>query len=83
MYADDVVTFIHPTRVDQLTYGAIMEDFGAASGMRTNLAKCSIHPIPCQPELVELVRHILGFEVVYFPFKYLGLPLNLRKLTVA
>jgi hypothetical protein len=47
MYADDVVTFIHPTRMDLLTCAAIMDDFGVTSGLHTNLAKCSLHPIRC------------------------------------
>jgi hypothetical protein len=37
MYTDDVVTFVAP----------IEEDFGVASGLQTNLAKCSIQPIRC------------------------------------
>jgi hypothetical protein len=56
MYADDVVTFIRPSRVDLLTCAAIVEDFGVASGLRTNRAKCSLHPIRCQPEQVDLAR---------------------------
>jgi uncharacterized protein with PhoU and TrkA domain len=56
MYADNVVTFIRPTRMDLLTYAVIVEDFGAAPGLRTNLAKCSLHPIRCQPEQVELAH---------------------------
>ncbi|KAM0865749.1 hypothetical protein ACQ4PT_043068 [Festuca glaucescens] len=83
MYADDVVTFVHPTEVDLRACALIVEDFGVASGLRTNLAKCSIHPIRCQPEQVELARDILGCEVASFPFKYLGLPLGLRKVTAA
>ncbi|KAM0913456.1 hypothetical protein ACQ4PT_012157 [Festuca glaucescens] len=47
MYADDVVTFIRPTRLDLQTCAQIVEDFGVASGLRTNLAKCSLHPIRC------------------------------------
>jgi hypothetical protein len=41
IYADDVVTFLKP-RVDDLkTFVAIVGDFGVASGLRTNLSKCS------------------------------------------
>ncbi|KAM0883516.1 hypothetical protein ACQ4PT_031570 [Festuca glaucescens] len=83
MYVDDVVTFIRPTKVDLLMCVSIMEDFRVASGLRTNLAKCSLHPIRCMPEQVELARRILGCEVASFPFKYLGLLLGLRKVTMA
>ncbi|KAM0922259.1 hypothetical protein ACQ4PT_006220 [Festuca glaucescens] len=83
MYADDVVTFIRPTEVDLRAYTQIVEDFGVASGLRTNLAKCSLHPIRCSQEQVALASYILGCEVAYFPFKYLGLPLGLGKVTAA
>ncbi|KAM0924079.1 hypothetical protein ACQ4PT_005077 [Festuca glaucescens] len=83
MYADDVVTFIRPTKGDLLTCASIVDDFGVASGLRTNLAKCSIHPIRCTLEQVELARSILGCEVASFSFKYLGLPLGLQKVTAA
>jgi hypothetical protein len=83
MYADDVVTFVRPTRLDLLTCSAIVEDFGVASGLCTNLAKCSIHPIRCSTEQVELAHGILGCEVVSLPFKYLGLPLGIRKVSAA
>jgi hypothetical protein len=81
MYADDVVMFVRPTRLDLLTCSAIVEDFGVASGLRTNLAKCSIHPIRCSTEQVELARGILGCEVGSLPFKHLGLPLGIRKVS--
>jgi hypothetical protein len=83
MYVDDVVTFVRPTRLDLLTCSAIVEDFGVASGLCTNLAKCSIHPIRCSTEQVELARCILGCEVGSLPFKYLRLPLGIRKVSVA
>jgi hypothetical protein len=63
MYADDVVTFLRPTPLDLHTCAAIMVDFGEASGLRTNLAKCSLHPIRCSPDQVELARGILGCGV--------------------
>ncbi|KAM0916079.1 hypothetical protein ACQ4PT_010425 [Festuca glaucescens] len=47
MYADDVVTFLKPERLDIHTCAAIVENFEEASGLRTNLANCSIHPIRC------------------------------------
>jgi hypothetical protein len=81
MYADDVVTFLRPTEPDLHACSAILDDFGMASGLRTNLAKCSLHPIRCSPEQVCLARNLLGCKVASFPFKYLGLPLGIRKVT--
>ncbi|KAM0890233.1 hypothetical protein ACQ4PT_027174 [Festuca glaucescens] len=83
MYADDIVTFLKPERLDLYTCAAVVEDFGEASGLRTNRAKSSVHPIRCSPEQVELARSILQCAVVDWPCKYLGLPLGLRKPTVA
>ncbi|KAK1617240.1 hypothetical protein QYE76_022757 [Lolium multiflorum] len=83
MYADDVSTFIRPTKCDLLTCASIVDDFGVASGLCTNLAKCSIHPIHCSAEQVDLAHSIMGCEVASFPFKYLGLPLGFRKVTSA
>jgi hypothetical protein len=81
MYADDVVTFIRPTEVDLRACTQIVEDFGVALGLRTNLAKCLLHPIRCSQDQVALASSILGCEVASFPFKYLGLPFGLRKVT--
>jgi hypothetical protein len=47
MYVDGVDTFIRPSKGDLLTYASIVDDFGVESVLRTNLAKCSIHPIRC------------------------------------
>jgi hypothetical protein len=58
-YADDVVTFFWPTYLDLHTCSAIVEDFGMASGLRTNVAKSSLHPIHCSPEQVELARTLV------------------------
>ncbi|KAM0829122.1 hypothetical protein ACQ4PT_067074 [Festuca glaucescens] len=81
MYADDVVTFIKPERADLLACAAVVEDFGEASGLRTNRTKCSLHPIRCTVEQVELAQSILQCSVEGWPCKYLSLPLGLRKVT--
>jgi hypothetical protein len=79
IYADDVVAFLKP-RVDDLrTFAAIVDDFGVASGLRTNLSKCSAHPV----DVAAQVDRELGCPVLPFPLRYLGLPLGLRKPTAA
>jgi hypothetical protein len=45
MYADDVVTFLRPTRADFRVFAQVVEDFAAASGLRTNMDKCSANLI--------------------------------------
>lgn len=78
-----MVTFIKPEKVDLLACAAVVEDFGEASGLRTNRTKCSIHPIHCTVDQVELAQSILQCSVEGWPCKYLGLPLGLRKVSAA
>jgi hypothetical protein len=40
LYADDMVTFLRPTVGDFRVFTAIIDNLGAASGLRTNLHKC-------------------------------------------
>ncbi|XP_051215588.1 uncharacterized protein [Lolium perenne] len=83
MYADDVVIFLKPTHLDIDTCAVVVKDFGKASGLHTNRAKSSVHPIRCSPDQVELARAILGCSVADSPCQYLGLPLGLRKPSAA
>jgi hypothetical protein len=71
-------------RVDGLrVFVAIIDDFGAASSLRTNLSNYSAHLIRCPVEVEALVDQELGCPVLPFPLRYLGLPLGLRKPTAA
>jgi hypothetical protein len=47
LYADDVVLFVWPTPEDLSTDKAILQLFGDASGLQTNVAKSSVVPIRC------------------------------------
>jgi mannosylglycoprotein endo-beta-mannosidase len=83
IYADDVVAFLRPNVGDLRCFAAIIDDFGAASGLRTNLSKCSAHLIRCPVETSTLVDLELGCPMLPFPLRYLGLPLGLRRPTAA
>jgi hypothetical protein len=83
IYADDVVTFLRPRVEDLRVFSVIIDNFGAASGLRTNLRKCSAHLIRCPAKVGEMVVQELGCPVLPFPMRYLGLPLGLRKPTAA
>ncbi|KAM0899529.1 hypothetical protein ACQ4PT_021212 [Festuca glaucescens] len=83
MYADDVVTFIRPTVVDFRVFSAVVDDFGAASGLRTNMDKCSANLIRCTDADRIIIDQELQCPVVSFPLRYLGLPLTLRKPNAA
>lgn len=79
IYADDVMTFVAADKDGLRACVRIMKDFGKASGLCINLAKCSAHLIRCSPEQVEAVQEELRCPILSFPCTYLGLPLGLRK----
>lgn len=45
--------------------------------------KCSVIPIQCSEDQLGLIRDGMGFRLEAFPIKYLGLPLTIRKPSVA
>jgi len=83
LYADDVVLFLRPAAADiELTLG-ILRVFGEASGLKENIQKSSVAPIRCSDSDIEVIQGLLPCRLEEFPFKYLGLPLSLKKLTRA
>lgn len=83
IYADDVVMFCSTKPEDLALIKTILEKFGNASGLRTNMLKSSIVPIRCVEANVEVVKQHMDCSVTDFPCKYLGLPLSITKLTRA
>lgn len=79
LYADDAAVFIKPEPQDFTVLKLIMDIFGQASGLHTNMEKTEIYPIRCQGINLE---QVLGEQhrIHQFPCKYLGLPLHTRKL---
>jgi hypothetical protein len=67
IYADDVVTFLRPHVGDLRSFAAIIDDFGDASSLRSNLSKCSTHLIRCLVDVAALVAQELGCPVLPFP----------------
>jgi hypothetical protein len=61
----------------------ILNIFGQASGLHTNLAKCSITAIYGGEEMLPDIVSILGCQVQEFLIKYLGLPLSTRAISKA
>lgn len=83
LYADDVTLFIRTSVQEARAVKEILRVFGEASGLTTNLAKCSITPIfGGEAVLLEIVA-ILGCQVQEFPIRYLGLQLSTKKLPKA
>lgn len=61
----------------------ILELFGSASGLRTNLEKCSITPIFGYDDNLQAIQNVMPCQVIQFPIKYLGLPLSVKKIPKA
>lgn len=83
LYADDVILFIKPSVQEARAVKEILRVFGEASGLKTNLSKCSITPIYGGEDILEEVVSVLGCQVQEFPIHYLGLPLSTKKTTKA
>jgi hypothetical protein len=73
--------FLHPKESDIQLVLKILEFFGKASGLKTNIQKNSVYPIRCGEEEVATLQELLPCEISSFPCKYLGLPLSLSKLS--
>jgi len=83
LYADDVVIFLLPSASDINITLDILQLFGEASGLKTNIQKSSVHPIQCLEEDKAILHNHLPFQISHFPCKYLGVPLFPLKLTLA
>lgn len=83
IYADDVILFAHPSVNEANAIRELLRIFGDASGLRTNLAKCSITEIYGAQDTLADVQRILGCQVAQFPIRYLGLPLSTSKVPKA
>ena len=80
-YADDAVIFLRPDSLDLNTVRHLLDLFGHASGLRTNLSKSSVSPINCTNEELVLTAEVLSCSIKAFPCTYLGLPLTIGKPT--
>ncbi|XP_035821764.1 uncharacterized protein [Zea mays] len=80
IYADDVVLFIKPIEADLNCAKMILNCFGSASGLVTNMLKSSAIPIRCDDQLVHAGYSVLQCSPTSFPCRYLGLPISDKKL---
>ena len=78
--ADDVVLFVTPTAADLQAVKAVVQLFGMASGLFSNLDKSVATPIGCSEHEINLVRDTLSCKIEDFPCRYLGIPLSIYKL---
>lgn len=83
IYADDTIVFLQPIEREATVVNAILQLFGKATGLKTNLSKSALTPIRCDDDVLVGVQQLLGCRVENFPITYLGLPLSLRRPTKA
>ncbi|WVZ92280.1 hypothetical protein U9M48_038358 [Paspalum notatum var. saurae] len=76
LYADDAALFVRPIQQDLENLQRILDHFGAATGLKTNIQKTSIHKIRCENIDVEHMLQQFGGQIGTFPRKFLGLPLH-------
>ena len=81
LYADDVAIFLRPAAADINLTLQLLQLFGDASGLKTNVQKSNVLPIQCAEEDMAIIQNLLPCDVQDFPCKYLGLPLTIKKLT--
>ncbi|WVZ70124.1 LOW QUALITY PROTEIN: hypothetical protein U9M48_018818 [Paspalum notatum var. saurae] len=83
LYVYDVVLFLRPCTEDLVLTKEILEVFGDALGLVTNISECTMTPIHCLEQDISDVQASLGCKVQDFPCRYLGLPLSVKKLPKA
>ena len=81
LYADDAIIFIKPNTFEMQAAVQILNLFGKATGLHTNLVKSSITPICCDNIDLAPIQALAGCNLTAFPCKYLGMPLSDRRLT--
>ena len=81
LYADDVVIFLQPSASDIRITLDILQLFGEASGLRTNVQKSTVLPIQCMEEHRSIIQTHLPCQISDFPCTYLGVPFSPHKLS--
>jgi hypothetical protein len=75
-----VAFFIRPQQEDIAVTADILQLFGVASGLKTNLQKSNVLPIRYGENELQIVQQHLPCPLADFPCKYLRLPLASKKL---
>lgn len=81
VYADDLVIFVAPSARDFACICDILRLFAGASGLETNVDKCTITSIRCTQSDIDEVTQVFPCRVQEFPVKFLGAPLSLKRLS--
>jgi hypothetical protein len=69
-YADDVVLFMRPSHQDISAIISILDIFGHATGLKTNISKSSVTPIQCGANELITISALLPCATKKIPFLY-------------
>jgi hypothetical protein len=78
-YADDAALFVNPSKEDITAIQHLLQLFGSASGLCTNIEKCVAYAVACDDNEVLTILQEFGGSQGSLPCKYLGLPLGYKK----
>jgi hypothetical protein len=80
LYADDAGIFINPIKGELHAISGILDYFGKASGLVTNLAKTEVFAVRCDDLDLQDILTDFPAKIATFPGKYLWLPLHHHRL---
>ncbi|CAA7053093.1 unnamed protein product [Microthlaspi erraticum] len=83
LFADDLLIFSDGSRHSLTGIKEVMESFRGLCGLEMNPAKSEIFFGGYFDIEVAVLSGLVGFKVGSFPTRYLGLPLNPRRITLA
>ena len=81
-FADDLLLFARGDLESVKAIQLCFSHFSQASGLQANLNKRSIYCGGVQMEVRRQISQQLGYNMEELPFKYLGVPLSTRKMSV-
>jgi hypothetical protein len=80
LYVDDAMLFIRPVAQDLASLQHLLNQFGIATGLCTNIQKSQIFPIRCEDINISEILGQFHMQQGQFPYKYLGLQLRIGKV---
>ena len=81
-FADDILLFARGDLESVKPIQLCFSQFSQASGLHANLNKSSIYCGGVQKEVKQQIVQQLGYNMEELPFKYLGVPLSTKKMSV-
>ena len=81
-FADDLLLFARGDLESVKAIQACFSHFSQVSGLQANLNKSSIYCGGVQKEVKQQIAQQLGYNIEELPFKYLGVPLSTKKMSI-